>query len=68
MLLSAIYLIVKLPAGHLVMPLLALASLRVLLHGMLSHPGFGLLKGAIVTLLAALATTFLTRRQIFWKS
>jgi len=50
------------------MPLLSLASLRVLLHGMVIHPGFGLLKGAIVTLLAALATTFLTRRQIFWKS
>ena len=55
-------------AGHLVMPLLAFTSLSAMLNRMLIHPGLGLLKGVIVTLLAALATAFLTRRNIFWRS
>ena len=55
-------------ASNLVMPILALTSLGLLLNGLLINPWLGFLKGLIVTLLAALATSFFTRKKIFWRS
>ena len=55
-------------ASNIVMPILALTGLSTLLNYMLINPWFGFLKGLIVTLIAALVTSFFTKKKIFWRS
>ncbi|AFH48735.1 Hypothetical protein IALB_1024 [Ignavibacterium album JCM 16511] len=54
--------------SHIIMPILALTGLSSLLNEMLINPWLGFLKGSIVTLLAALITSFFTKKKIFWRS
>ncbi|BDQ04477.1 MAG: DUF5009 domain-containing protein [Ignavibacterium sp.] len=54
--------------SHIIMPILALTRLSSLLNEMLINPWLGFLKGVIVTLLAALITSFFTKKKIFWRS
>ncbi len=55
-------------ASNLVQPLLGLTSLGLVLNHLLINPWLGFLKGVILTLLAAWATSLLTRKNIFWRS
>lgn len=55
-------------ASNLVQPVLALTGLHLLLNRLLVNPWLGFLKGVIVTLLAALATSLFTRHKIYWRS
>lgn len=54
--------------SHIIMPVLALTGLSSLLNSMLINPWLGFLKGLIVTLLAAILTSFFTKKKIFWRS
>jgi hypothetical protein len=54
--------------SNFVMPLLALTGLSTLLNYLLINPWLGFLKGLIFTLLAALVTSFFTKKKIFWRS
>lgn len=54
--------------SHIIMPVLVLTGLSSLLNAMLINPWLGFLKGLIVTLLAALLTSFFTKKKIFWRS
>lgn len=54
--------------SNFVMPILALTGLSTLLNYMLINPWLGFLKGLIFTLLAALVTSFFTKKKIFWRS
>lgn len=54
--------------SHIIMPVLVLTGLSSLLNTMLINPWLGFLKGLIVTLLAALLTSFFTKKKIFWRS
>ena len=54
--------------SNFVMPILALTGLSTFLNYMLINPWLGFLKGLIFTLLAALVTSFLTKKKIFWRS
>lgn len=54
--------------SNFVMPILALTGLSTLLNFLLINPWLGFLKGLIFTLLAALVTSFFTKKKIFWRS
>lgn len=54
--------------SNFVMPILALTGLSTILNYLLINPWLGFLKGVIFTLLAALVTSFFTKRKIFWRS
>jgi hypothetical protein len=54
--------------SNFVMPILALTGLSTFLNYMLINPWLGFLKGLIFTLLAALVTSFFTKKKIFWRS
>jgi len=54
--------------SNFVMPILALTGLSTILNYLLINPWLGFLKGLIFTLLAALVTSFFTKKKIFWKS
>jgi len=54
--------------SNFVMPILALTGLSTLLNYLLINPWLGFLKGLIFTLLAALVTSFYTKKKIFWRS
>jgi len=54
--------------SNLVMPVLALTGLSTILNYLLINPWLGFLKGLIFTLLAALVTSFFTKKKIFWRS
>jgi len=54
--------------SNFVMPILALSGLSTILNYLLINPWLGFLKGLIFTLLAALATSFFTKKKIFWRS
>ena len=54
--------------SNFVMPILALTGLSTLLNYLLINPRLGFLKGLIFTLLAALVTSFYTKKKIFWRS
>jgi hypothetical protein len=54
--------------SHIIMPVLAITGLSSLLNAMLINPWLGFLKGLIVTLLAAILTSFFTKKKIFWRS
>ncbi len=54
--------------SNFVMPILALTGLSVILNYLLVNPLLGFLKGLIFTLLAALVTSFFTKKKIFWRS
>jgi len=54
--------------SNFVMPILALTGLSTLLNYLLINPWLGFLKGLIFTLLAALVTSFCTKKKIFWRS
>jgi predicted acyltransferase len=60
--------IAYLSGSHIVMPLLAITGIGSVLDYLLINPWFGFLKGLIFTLLAALVTSFFTKRNIFWRS
>jgi hypothetical protein len=54
--------------NSLILPLLALTRLNILLQDITPTPWLGVLGGAFVTYLVALATTIFTRKQIFLRS
>jgi len=54
--------------SNFVMPVLALTGLSTILNNLLINPWLGFLKGLIFTLLAALVTSFFTKKKIFWRS
>jgi predicted acyltransferase len=54
--------------SNFVMPILALTGLSTFLNYMLINPWLGFLKGLVITLLAALVTSFFTKKKIFWRS
>lgn len=54
--------------SNFVMPILALTGLSTILNYLLINPWLGFLKGLIFTLLAALVTSFFTKKKIFWRS
>lgn len=54
--------------SNFVMPILALTGLSTLLNYLLINPWLGFLKGLIFTLLAAVVTSFFTKKKIFWRS
>lgn len=54
--------------SNFVMPILALTGLSAILNYFLINPWLGFIKGLIFTLLAALATSFFTKKKIFWRS
>jgi hypothetical protein len=54
--------------SNFVMPILALTGLSTILNYLLINPWLGFLKGVIFTLLAALVTSFFTKKKIFWRS
>ncbi len=54
--------------NSLILPLLALTRLNVLLHDITPTPWLGVLGGAFVTYLVALATTIFTRKKIFLRT
>ncbi len=54
--------------SNLILPLLSLTTLDSLLAYMTFNPWLGFLKGVIVTLLVALATSFFTRKKLFWRT
>ncbi len=54
--------------SHIVMPILALTGLSSLLNYLLINPWLGFLKGLILTVLAAIVTSFFTKKKIFWRS
>jgi len=54
--------------SNFVMPLLALTGLSTIMNYLLINPWLGFLKGLIFTLLAALVTSFFTKKKIFWRS
>jgi len=54
--------------SNFVMPILALTDLSTILNYLLINPWLGFLKGLIFTLLAALVTSFFTKKKFFWRS
>lgn len=54
--------------SNFVMPILALTGLSSILNYLLINPWLGFLKGFIFTLLAALVTSFFTKKKIYWRS
>jgi predicted acyltransferase len=54
--------------SNFVMPILALTGLSAILNYFLINPWLGFIKGLIFTLLAALVTSFFTKKKIFWRS
>ncbi len=54
--------------SHIVMPVFALTGISTLLNYLLINPWLGFLKGLIVTLIAAIVTSFFTKQKIFWRS
>jgi hypothetical protein len=54
--------------SNFVMPVLALTGLSTILNYLLINPWLGFIKGLIFTLLAALVTSFFTKKKIFWRS
>lgn len=54
--------------SNFVMPILALTGLSTFLNYLLINPWLGFIKGLIFTLLAALVTSFFTKKKIFWRS
>ena len=54
--------------SNFVMPILALTGLSTILNYLLINPWLGFLKGLIFTLLAAVVTSFFTKKKIFWRS
>jgi predicted acyltransferase len=54
--------------NNLITPVLALVGADKLLTQFATTPWRGFWKGAIITLLMALAVSFLTRRKIFWRT
>jgi predicted acyltransferase len=54
--------------SNFVMPILALTGLSTLLNYLLLNPWLGFLKGLIFTILAAMVTSFFTKKKIFWRS
>ena len=54
--------------SNFIMPILALTGLSTILNYLLINPWLGFLKGLIFTLLAALVTSFFTKKKIFWRS
>lgn len=54
--------------SNFVMPVLVLTGLSTILNYLLINPWLGFIKGLIFTLLAALATSFFTKKKIFWRS
>lgn len=54
--------------SNFVMPILALTGLSTILNFLLINPWLGFIKGLVFTLLAALVTSFFTKKKIFWRS
>ncbi len=54
--------------NNLIMPILALTSISTVLDYLLINPWLGFLKGVIFTSLVALATSFFTRKKLFWRT
>ena len=54
--------------NNFITPVLALTGVGGLLSQFAVSPWRGFCRGAIVTLLMALTVSFLTRRQIFWRT
>ena len=54
--------------SNFVMPILALTGLSAILNYILINPWLGFLKGLVITLIAALVTSFFTKKKIFWRS
>jgi hypothetical protein len=54
--------------NNLVLPVLALSGVDKLLSGLEATPWLGFVRGAIITLLLALSTSFFTKQKIFWRT
>ncbi len=54
--------------NNLILPILAITSLDVLLNQLMISPWIGFFKGVILTTLVALATSFFTRKKLFWRT
>ncbi|MGA2177533.1 MAG: DUF5009 domain-containing protein [Verrucomicrobiota bacterium] len=54
--------------NNFINPLLALAGLDVLLQQWAATPWRGFWRGALVTLLMAVVTSFLTRKKVYWRT
>ena len=54
--------------NNFIIPVLALTGGATLLNEFATTPWRGFCKGAVITLLMALAVSFLTRRKIFWRT
>lgn len=54
--------------NNFVIPLLGITGLLSIMNAMVVSPVLGLLKGVIVTFLLMLATSFCTKKKIFWRT
>src|SRR5262249_2097329 len=54
--------------NNFIIPVLAVTGAMVPLNHFVTSPWRGLLKGALITLLMALAVSWLTRMKVFWRT
>ncbi len=54
--------------NNLVMPILGITTLNSVFNMMGTNPWLGFLRGVIFTLLVALATSYFTRKKLFWRT